>query len=54
MMQIISELLVNHQVIYIINFNKDNIRGINKELAKCREAIGTDSLEIMDRYFKKQ
>ena len=34
-------------------FNKDNIRGINKELAKCREAIGTDSLEIMDRYFKK-
>ena len=35
------------------HFNKDNIRGINKELAKCREAIGTDSLEIMDRYFKK-
>jgi hypothetical protein len=35
------------------HFNEDNIRGINKELAKCREAIGTDSLEIMDRYFKK-
>ena len=35
------------------HFNEDNIRGINKELAKCRESIGTDSLEIMDRYFKK-
>ncbi len=38
------------------HFNEDNIRGINKELAKCRtlmEAIGTDSLEIMDRYFNK-
>ena len=34
-------------------FNEDNIRGINKELAKCRESIGTDSLEIMDRYFKE-
>jgi len=34
-------------------FNKDNIRGINKELAKCREAIGKDNLEIMDRYHKK-
>ena len=34
-------------------FAEDNEDDINKELAKCRESIGKDNLEIMDRYHKK-
>ena len=34
-------------------FTEDNEDEINKELARCREVIGTDNLDIMDRYFKK-
>ena len=34
-------------------FAEDNEDEINKELARCREVIGTESLEIMDRYYKE-
>ena len=34
-------------------FNEDHEDEINKELARCREVIGTESLEIMDRYYKE-
>ena len=34
-------------------FTEDNEDEINKELARCREAIGTDNLDIMDRYYKE-
>jgi len=34
-------------------FTEDNEDEINKELARCREVIGTESLEIMDRYYKE-
>ncbi len=34
-------------------FTEDNEDEINKELARCREVIGTDNLDIMDRYYKE-
>ena len=34
-------------------FNGYDVENINKELTRCREAIGTDNLDIMDRYYKK-
>ena len=34
-------------------FTEDNEDGIYKELARCREAMGTDNLDIMDRYYKE-
>ena len=34
-------------------FAEDNEDEINKELTRCREAMGTDNLDIMDRYYKE-
>ena len=34
-------------------FTEDNEDEINKELARCREVIGIDNLDIMDRYYKE-
>ena len=34
-------------------FNEDHEDDINWELTRCREAMGTESLEIMDRYYKE-
>ena len=34
-------------------FNGYDVENINRELTRCREAIGTDNLDIMDRYYKE-
>ena len=34
-------------------FNGYDVENINRELTRCREAIGTDNLDIMDRYYRE-